>query len=186
MALTDPGAAPRTARSFAVVRVASVPAGHIYVRHCAAPIDGDAVVRLPGPRPNGAPSTSQRWWPPAMLDPAWVDAHEAEFDVCHLHFGFDAQSPAALTALIAALRRHGKPLVYTAHDLRNPHQADPGPHLAALDVLVPAADRLITLTPGAAAEITSRWNRRATALPHPHVVEPPLITRAARPGKAFG
>ncbi|WP_246094502.1 glycosyltransferase [Streptomyces griseofuscus] len=165
--------------------MASVPAGHIYVRHCAAPIDEDAVVRLPDPRPNGAPSTSQRWWPPAMLDPAWVDAHEAEFDVYHLHFGFDAQSPAALTALIAALRRHGKPLVYTAHDLRNPHQADPGPHLAALDVLVPAADRLITLTPGAAAEITSRWNRRATVLPHPHVVERPLITRPRPARKGF-
>ncbi|MFH8423974.1 DUF5133 domain-containing protein [Streptomyces sp. NPDC018038] len=159
------------------VRVASVPAGHVYVRHCSVPDGADGVVRLADPRPNGAPSTSQRWWPPVMLDPGWVEAHHGEFDVFHLHFGFDAQGPDALAALVAALRRHGKPLVYTAHDLRNPHQADPGPHLAALDVLVPAADRLITLTPGAAAEIAARWNRTATVLPHPHVVQPPLVTR---------
>ncbi|MCS0638433.1 glycosyltransferase family 1 protein [Streptomyces sp. LP05-1] len=167
------------------VRVASVPAGHVYVRHCADPTGADRVVRLADPRPNGAPSTSQRWWPPVMLDPAWVDAHHREFDVFHLHFGFDAQGPAALGELVAALRRHGKPLVYTAHDLRNPHQADPGPHLAALDVLVPAADGLLTLTPGAAAEIAARWGRTATVLPHPHVVEPPLIARPRTPREGF-
>ncbi|MFE6709889.1 DUF5133 domain-containing protein [Streptomyces sp. NPDC057695] len=166
-----------TSRRRDTVRVASVPAGHVYVRHCADPEGADGVVRLADPRPNGVPSTSQRWWPPVMLDPEWVDAHHEEFDVFHLHFGFDAQGPDALAALVAALRRHGKPLVYTAHDLRNPHQADPGPHLAALDVLVPAADRLITLTPGAAAEIAARWNRPATVLPHPHVVQPSLVTR---------
>nr|WP_260606988.1 glycosyltransferase [Streptomyces sp. WAC08241] len=171
------GRTVRSSRRRDAVRVASVPAGHVYVRHCADPDGADGVVRLADPRPNGAPSTSQRWWPPVMLDPDWVDAHHEEFDVFHLHFGFDAQGPDALAALVAALRRHGKPLVYTAHDLRNPHQADPGPHLAALDVLVPAADRLITLTPGAAAEIAARWNRTATVLPHPHVVEPALVTR---------
>jgi hypothetical protein len=106
-----------------------------------------------------------------MLDPGWIRAHHREFDVFHLHFGFDAQSPAALGALVAELRRFHKPLVYTVHDLRNPHQRDPGPHRRALDVLVPAADRLITLTPGAADEINGRWGRASTVLPHPHVVD---------------
>ncbi|MFC8270625.1 glycosyltransferase [Streptomyces cinereoruber] len=173
---TPPHPQPRR-RADRSVRVASVPSGHVYVRHCGDEQVADGVVRLADPRPNGAPSTSERWWPPVMLDPAWVKGHHAEFDVFHLHFGFDAQGPAALADLVAALRRHGKPLVYTVHDLRNPHQVDPAPHRAALDVLVPAADRLITLTPGAADEIARRWNRTATVLPHPHVVEQPRLSR---------
>ncbi|WP_223831213.1 glycosyltransferase family protein [Streptomyces venezuelae] len=159
------------------IRVASVPAGHVYVRHCSTPASDD-VTRLPDPRLNGAPSTSQRWWPPVMLDPDWVSTHHDDFDVYHLHFGFDAQSPAQLSALVDALGRHGKPLVYTVHDLRNPHQQDPAAHEAALDVVIPAADRLITLTPGAAQSIRDRWNRTATVLPHPHVVEMPRLADA--------
>ncbi|MFD3548786.1 glycosyltransferase family 1 protein [Streptomyces sp. NPDC058655] len=163
------------------IRVASVPAGHVYVRHCSSP-DPDGVRRLKDPRPNGAASTSRRWWPPVMLDPDWVNAHHRDFDVFHLHFGFDAQSPAQLSALVDTLERHGKPLVYTVHDLRNPHQPDPAAHDAALDVVIPAADRLITLTPGAAQSIHSRWNRTAAVLPHPHVVELARLGRA-RPSR---
>lgn len=174
---------PRATPSYEI-RVASVPAGHVYVRHCSAPRP-DGVSRLADPRPNGAPSTSQRWWPPAMLDPDWVAAHHADFDVFHLHFGFDAQSPSQLTALVETLRKHGKPLVYTVHDLRNPHQADPAVHEAALDVVIPAADRLITLTPGAAAAIHHRWRRTATVLPHPHVVDPAHLTRPRPPRDGF-
>ncbi|MEU6388459.1 glycosyltransferase family 1 protein [Streptomyces sp. NPDC046939] len=139
------------------------------MRHCSA-LEPDGVTRLADPRPNGAPSTSQRWWPPVMLDPAWIDAHHQDFDLFHLHFGFDAQRPDQLAALVDTLRRHRKPLVYTVHDLRNPHQPDPALHAAALDVLVPAADRLLTLTAGAAQAVQERWDRTATVLPHPHVV----------------
>ncbi|MEU1799581.1 hypothetical protein [Streptomyces sp. NPDC019937] len=67
-----------------------------------------------------------------------MTSHHDEFDVFYLHFGFDVQAPAALGELVAALRRHGKPLVYTVHDLRNPHQADPRPRRVALGAL-PAA-----------------------------------------------
>ncbi|MFD5932470.1 glycosyltransferase family 1 protein [Streptomyces sp. NPDC060333] len=168
---------PPHARPAADIRVASVPGGHVYVRHCSAP-EPDGVRRLRDPRPNGAPSTSQQWWPPVMLDPDWVNAHHEDFDVFHLHFGFDAQSPVQLTALVDTLRQHGKPLVYTVHDLRNPHQVDPATHDAALDVVIPAADHLVTLTPGAAQVIHNRWNRTATVLPHPHVVE---LSRLNRP-----
>jgi hypothetical protein len=48
-------------------------------------------------------------------------------------------------------------------------------HRAQLDVLIPAADALITLTPGAARVIATNWNRHATVIPHPHVVEPDEI-----------
>ncbi|MGW7587619.1 glycosyltransferase [Streptomyces rubiginosohelvolus] len=166
------------------IRVASVPANHIYVRHLSPP-EGDRVTRLADPRPCGAPSGSQQWWPPVMLDPGWVDEHADTFDVFHLHFGFDAQDPAALSELLAALRRNGKPLVYTVHDLANPHHLDEGEHRAQLDVLVPGADRLITLTPGAAQEIAARWGRAATVLPHPHVVEPDGLLRPRPRHDAF-
>ncbi len=159
------------ANSVGAIRVASVPAGHVYVRHLAS-LDGDAgVIRLPDPRPvHPAPEVDQ-WWPPAMLDPEWVRCHASEFDVFHVHFGFDALAEAELTAVLDELARQGKPLVYTVHDLRNPHHRDRAAHDAHLDVLVPRADELITLTEGAARTVQRRWGRRPVVLPHPHVVE---------------
>ncbi|MGH3877822.1 MAG: glycosyltransferase [Actinophytocola sp.] len=154
-----------------LIRVASVPSGHTYVRHLSDPDGSDRVTRLADPTPCSAPSTAERWWPPAMLDPRWLTDHHTEFDVFHLHFGFDAATPAELTEIAATLRGLGKPFVYTVHDLRNPHHRDTATHLAQLDVLVPAADALVTLTPGAAEVITARWGQRAEVIPHPHVVE---------------
>jgi glycosyltransferase involved in cell wall biosynthesis len=104
-----------------------------------------------------------------MLRPEWAAA--AEFDVFHLHFGFDACEPAQLEDLVATLRRRDKPFVFTVHDLRNPHHTTREAHDAQLDVLVPSADAVVTLTPGAAAEISRRWGRDAVVIPHPHVVE---------------
>jgi glycosyltransferase involved in cell wall biosynthesis len=158
-----------------VIRVLSVPSGHVYVRHLSGTSD-DGVVRLADPPVPGAPEAAQ-WWPPPALDPAWVAGHIDEFDVFHVHFGFDACTSDQLRALVALLREHRKPLVYTVHDLRNPHHSDPAAHDAHLDVLVPAADALITLTDGAARVVRERWDRTATVLPHPHVVEEPALSR---------
>jgi glycosyltransferase involved in cell wall biosynthesis len=156
------------------IRVASVPSGHVYVRHLAplaADTSGPRVTRLPDPDPlrPDRPAASV-WWPPTMLEPDWV-AQADGFDLMHLQFGFDARSPQQLQQLVDALRRRGKPLVYTVHDLRNPHHPDRSEHDAQLDVLIPAADALVTLTTGAADEIERRWGRRPAVLPHPHVVE---------------
>lgn len=104
-----------------------------------------------------------------MLGSQW--AASADFDVVHIQFGFDAQTPAELTDLTHVLRQRGKPLVYTVHDLRNPHHESRTLHDQQLDVLVPAADALVTLTPGAATEIRARWGRQAHVVPHPHVVD---------------
>ena len=158
------------------VVVASIPSGHVYVRHLAPPDGSDTVVRLPDP-PVADGSPDARWWPPPMLDPDWVRAHADEFDIMHVHFGFDHMAPEALRLLVDALREHRKPLVLTVHDLRNPHHDEPGLHDAQLGVLVPAADAVITLTPGAADEIRRRFARDATVLPHPHVVEEPRLSR---------
>jgi len=169
------------------IRVASVPSGHVYIRHLDPVQDGlpglPRVIRLPDPNPDSPdnPATG-RWWPPVMLNAGWIDTHADTFDVFHIHFGFDAQEPAALQEAVTALRRHGKPLIYTVHDLRNPHHESPAAHNAHLDVLIPAADALITLTKGAAAEIERRWGRTAEVIPHPHVVELDTMAEyAARP-----
>ena len=151
------------------LRVASVPADHVYVRHLSHPEGNGPVVRLVDPRPRrdvtGAP-----WWPPRVLEPEWVEEHADEFDLVHVHFGFDAESPGALRRWVSTLGLLRKPLVLTVHDLRNPHHLDPGLHDAQLGVLVGAADVILTLTRGAASEIERRWGRAARVLPHPHVV----------------
>ncbi|MBF0672865.1 MAG: glycosyltransferase [Salinibacterium sp.] len=162
-------------RSKRAIRVASVPANHVYVRHIAPEVGQGAgapvVTRLPDPDPSDPRrSTVSTWWPPVMLDPAWVRDAE-DVDIFHVHFGFDSRSPAALRELVGELRRRGIPLVYTVHDLRNPHHETTTEHDAQLDVLIPAADALITLTEGAAREIETRWGRTAHVLPHPHVVD---------------
>lgn len=157
------------------LRVASVPSGHVYVRHLAGRPD-DEVQRLPDPSPGAGLPTAQ-WWPPRMLEAGWVAKHTTEFDLMHIHFGFDAVSPADLRELVDELRAAGKPLVLTVHDLRNPHHREPGLHDDQLSVLVAGADALITLTEGAAAEIQARWGREARVLPHPHVVEEPTLRR---------
>lgn len=169
-----PGAAGTPDRAGArTLRVASVPSGHVYVRHLDREDGLDAVERLPDPHPDDPSRVAEeRWWPPVMLDPEWVErAAPDAFDVYHLQFGFDAREPAELERLVAALRRRRTPLVYTAHDLRNPHHLDRAAHDAQLDVLVPAADAVVTLTPGAAAEIRARWGVEAVVVPHPHVVD---------------
>jgi hypothetical protein len=149
--------------------VASVPADHAYIRHLG-PEDDTGPTRLPDPDPDDpSRSAQQRWWPPVMLEPSWVRTHR--FDLLHVHFGFDARRPRDLVQLTTALRERGRPLVFTVHDLRNPHHAIRDQHDAQLDVLVEHADALVTLTPGAAEEIRRRWGREARVIPHPHVVE---------------
>ncbi|MEJ8281678.1 glycosyltransferase family 1 protein [Pseudonocardia spirodelae] len=148
------------------MRVASVPTAHPYVRSLHHP----QVLRLPDPPVPGA--VDGRWWPSPWLDAGYVRAHAGTFDVLHVHFGFDDRGPAQLRALVAALRGADRPLVLTVHDLRNPHHTDPAPHTASLDVLVPAAAAVVTLTPGAAGRIRERWGRDALVLAHPAVVGP--------------
>lgn len=165
------------------IRVGSIPAGHPYVAHLSDP--GDLrVLRPPDPAPAVADPLPGQWWPPARLEPEWVTAHHDEIDLIHLHFGFDASSPDRLRQWVDALDHHRRPLVLTVHDLANPHFADQRDHLARLDVLVPRATRVITLTATAASEIDRRWRRPATVVPHPHVVPLDRIARPAGPHPA--
>lgn len=101
----------------------------------------------------------------------WIEDHAADFDVLHVHFGLESFSPGDLTDALAAARRHGRPVVYTVHDLDNPQLVDQRDYHALLDVIVPAADRLLTLTHSTAAEIERRWGRRSLVLPHPTLID---------------
>lgn len=153
-----------------MLRVASVPSSHVYVQHLARIDDhNEDVSRLPDPVPADGRTAPGKWWPPAMLEPQWIAHNHTRFDVFHVHFGFDAIAPETLEQVVHELDVRNIPLVYTVHDLRNPHHPEPAAHVAQQSVLVEAATALITLTPGAADRISDQWNRTATVLPHPHV-----------------
>src|SRR5690348_4708833 len=69
------------------LRIASVPADHVYVHHLSAPDGTDGICRLTDPVPDEPSPAPGQWWPPRMLAPTWVREHAAEFDVMHVQFG---------------------------------------------------------------------------------------------------
>lgn len=163
-----------------MLRVASVPGSHVYVRHLSDPARAGSVIRLDDPVPEDGSKVPGGWWPPLMLEPGWVTDNQDHFDVFHVQFGFDALTPQVLAEVLHELKMHDKPLVYTVHDLRNPHHREPEAHSELQDVLVAASRTLITLTPGAARAVRRRWDRAAEVLPHPHVIDRSWIERPRR------
>jgi len=106
-------------------------------------------------------------------------------DVVHLHFGFEHIDAHTLATWVGRLRRRRVALVYTAHDLDNPHLEDQSAHHAALDVVAGAASAIVALTPWAAAELQRRTGAAAVVIPHPHVVPlEEVARRAAQPWPA--
>jgi hypothetical protein len=146
--------------------VQMVPSDHPYCRNVLPPDRPPLYCVLPDPPVPGAPAG--QWWPPRALDADWLSGNVP--DVLHVHFGFESYNPEQLQQVVDVLRAAGSALVVTVHDLHNPHFADRSRHLAQLDVLIPAADEVLTLTDQAAAEILARWDRVATVVPHPHIV----------------
>ncbi len=164
------------------MRVLHVPADHGYVAHVA----DDRVPGVEHVQPPG--DDDDTWHPYPALDAAWIAANADSLDVLHVHFGFEGRTPGQLRELVAAVRAAGCGLVVTVHDLENPHLPTQDGYAALLDVLVPAADAVVTLTPGAAGEVRRRWGRRAAVVPHPHVA--PLheigVPRPHRPRRVVG
>ncbi|MCP9273636.1 glycosyltransferase family protein [Mycolicibacterium arenosum] len=158
--------------------VASVPAAHPYV---GAVVDPRAVTLLPDPVPRCVSQPGQ-WWPPRLLEPDYLRHRVAGLDLLHVHFGFDTNTPTDLAEVAEILDARRVPLIVTVHDLDNPHFTAQSAHAERLGVLLAAASAVVTLTDGAAAEIERRWGRRATVLPHPHVLPVDAIgaARAAR------
>ncbi|MGU3432953.1 hypothetical protein ACNHUS_08030 [Actinomycetes bacterium M1A6_2h] len=150
-----------------MITVASIPHAHPYVTNSIPA--GRSVRVLADPAPN-VDAPAGQWWPPRFLQPEYLATRIHEIDVLHIHFGFEHFTPDELARVVDMVRRHGTALVVTVHDLHNPHVADNTEHRRRLDVLVPAADIVITLTDGAAREIEQVWNVTATVAPHPHMV----------------
>lgn len=158
------------------VRVVSIPAGHPY----PARITGaTGITLLADPRPHGAPSG--QWWPPVALDPSWIAGHAEDADVLHIHFGTESFSTDHLAATLRAARDAGWPVIYTVHDLEHPQLSEQDGYREQLDVLVPGADALVTLTAGAAREIERRWGRTAIVVPHPAVLDDGYTAAGEKP-----
>lgn len=142
--------------------VVSVPSSHPYVRSVTAAVGIRAA--LDDGNDHGA------WLPSVALDPAWIVHHATDADLLHIHFGTESFSAQHLASCIAAAHRVGWPVVFTMHDLDHPQLSDQSDYLHQLDVLVPGADAVLTLTRGAAAEVQRRWSRPAVVVAHPSVL----------------
>lgn len=157
------------------IRVAAVPSGHPYVRAIS---DERVIDLLPDPPPPGA--RPGQWWPPQVLLPAWLDANADEIDLVHLHFGIESYTAEDLTETVRALRRLGRPLIYTVHDLENPQLVSQDAHRAALNVLVGGANELITLTGPTDDEVRRDFDRSSTVIPHPTLLDVDAPPRGRR------
>ena len=162
---------PTVSAARSPIRVASVPSSHMYCRN----------IRSFDEQWDVLPDPTNPWWPPRMLTVDWILSND--FDLMHLHFGFDGLDPDDLDESLRMLEVTGKRLVYTVHDLRNPHHHTRALHDAQLEVVLSHADRVITLTPGAAEEIGERFGETPEIIPHPYVFEPGsvLAPRTDRP-----
>jgi glycosyltransferase involved in cell wall biosynthesis len=127
---------------------------------------------------EGAPNRYGTRWPPVRLPFDWL--RHAPYDVLHVQFDFDVYTAPELRDIVSIVRARGIPLVFTVHDLRTTTREEPGEHEERLDVLVSAADALVTLTPGAAEAIHRSWGREAVVVPHPHVVDFQTMERSRR------
>lgn len=141
-------------------RVLSYPPVHDYVDRLHGSV-GDLVHR-------------DQPWPrlPDLYDPDWVASHSSDWDVAHFHFTWEQYEPGTLAAVLDAHRSAGTPVVWTAHDLRNPHLPDSaGRDDVYLGLLAQSATEVLTLTNGAAQEIQDRFGRRAQVVPHGPLVD---------------
>lgn len=141
-----------------LARVLSHPPRHDYVDG----LDGAAATLVHRDEP----------WPrlPHFHDPAWLDRHADDWDLAHFHFGWEQYPTRIFQRVLEQHVAHGTPVVWTAHDLRNPHTRDAAHDVAHLDALARHATRVVTLTPGAAARIADRWGRIATVVAHPPIL----------------
>lgn len=147
-------------------RVLSYPPAHPYVDRLDHPDVADLVHR-------------EQPWPllPDFYDPTWLQAHGGNWDVAHFHFTWEQHEPDTFEAVLRQHRDDGTPIVWTAHDLRNPHLADAARHEDYLTLLAEGADEVVTLTAGAATAIAERYGRHPDVIPHGPLVPPDRARR---------
>lgn len=170
------GGTPAAFSSQPTVRIASIPASHPYVRAVTA---HPRIAVLPDPRPAGADEGV--WWPPVILDPAWIRRNRNDADLLHLHFGTESFTPGHLVRTLDAAAEVGWPAVFTVHDLEHPQLSDQRAYRDQLDILIARADALVTLTEAAADTIETTWGRRPAVLPHPRLLAEAPAASEPRP-----
>jgi hypothetical protein len=148
-----------------IIRIAALPGRGVYVRHLGHPEGVDGVHRPTVQMPGSAPR------PPAAFDPAWLERNLGDMQIVHVHALTPRTSAEQVRAAVKATRAAGRPLVVTAYHLSDPTGLDPAAYAEQLDVLIPAADQVITVTGSAAEEISRRWSVTADVQPHPHAVD---------------
>ena len=169
------GVAPRAAGPAAahgVARVVHVPADHDYVRHATT---------SPGAAAPAAVAERFSWADGA----GWLGRHGDSVDVLHVHFGAEQVDEDGLASVLDAADRAGVAVVWTVHDLTNPHLVDQSVHEAQCALLARRSAGLVTLTAGAAEEVRRRWGRVPVVVPHPHLAPTDVLARPRpRPGRA--
>lgn len=143
------------------VSVASAPKRHAYTRHIGW--FGDGVTRVAEP--------DECYSAAAMMNPDWIGRNQHRFECFHVHFGFGDLSISELEDFVGALRSAGKPLVYTVHDLANPHLEDQRHHLHQVELFMKHADEVVTLTHDASEAIKKDYGRSPVVIAHPHVLD---------------
>lgn len=118
-------------------------------------------------------------WPelPGFYDPGWLRRHRDDWEVAHLHFTWEQYPPQRVEEVLRTHRQAGTPVVWTAHDLRNPHTLSAERDQPFLELLATYAHRVITLTDGAAGEIARRFGRTAHVIPHGPLFSGPASRR---------
>jgi hypothetical protein len=154
---TPPGPPADRVPALPPLRVARLPFSGPYV---------DAVLP-PGAVGIGPDVPESPWW-----DPGYLESHAAGIDVLHVHSGFAHLAPAALECWGETVRRLGVPLVVTVHELRQGRGAARVRHDDQLAALLASAELVLTLTPGAADEIATRFGRTAIVVAHPSIAAP--------------
>jgi hypothetical protein len=151
-----------------------------------APVPGPSRLRafwIPAHHPYSRP-IAEALWPTAVLlpsldepaptydelySPAMVKLVSKLVDLLHVQFGFATLPVETLEAFLNAAAKEGSRLVFTAHDILCPQVHDQVTYGRKLDLLMGAADRVVTLTSKAALAIKDGWGRSADIIPHPHV-----------------
>jgi len=105
------------------------------------------------------------------------------FDLIHVHT-VELASARDLSELLSRIRRTGKHLVFTIHDLAPNIEADHAAFREKTHMLAERAHRVVTLTRHAADTIASSCGREAAVIPHGYALRPDIArnARRSRPG----
>ncbi len=124
-------------------------------------------------------------WPalPNFYRPGWLREHEEDWDITHFHFTWEQYSPHRLAEVLRTHRHQGKKVVWTVHDIQNPHTPETDERY--MHALAQAADVVTSPTPGAGEEVERMIGRRPITIPHGPFLDAPTIRSVRSPGRPW-